>query len=86
MNDGWMSPEMEAKAWGWLEQYRRAAWLNHRWATVEGAPHFTWNEDVFNPSELDEPLRSAVKMLLESLPESWLERKLLTAYSTPLGG
>ena len=72
------TPEaLRARAWGWVDEYRRLVWEAHN----PGAnPTYTHDAKDMCPAMLDEPLRSAVWELLLTFPADWFERERLTTF------
>jgi hypothetical protein len=64
-------------AWEWVNCYRSIMWAAHN---PNPGIHVSWEPAAMCPAELDEPLRSSVKDLLETFPDSWFEKERLDTY------
>jgi len=64
-------------AWDWVDSYRLIMWEAHN--PTPGIS-VNWEASAMFPPSLDEPLRSAVKELLETFPDNWFEKERLATF------
>lgn len=70
LRDLWALPtELISQAWEWVSEQRRLEWEY----SLPQDVHYIENP----PPKVQEPLRSAVRLLLRTMPEDWHERRLL---------